>query len=375
MKEITITIRNRVTRFFYKRAVRPLYFRIDEEVTHQRAVALGRILGSNTVTRALTRMAFSYSHPNLTQTIKGITFPNPVGLAAGFDKDAYLTRILPSIGFGFEEIGSVTGEPCEGNPGKRLWRLIKSKGIVVYYGLKNEGAERISERLKGKKFLIPIGINIAKTNTKKTVDLEAGVEDYVKAYKAFSDIGDYYTINISCPNTFGGEPFSDAHKLEKLLSRIFELPKTKPIFIKLSPDLSHQEIDDIIFISKRYGVDGFICTNLSKKRDNKNMLLDSNIPDAGGISGKPAEEASNRIVRYVYGKTKGEFIIIGCGGVFTAEDAYKKIKLGASLVQLITGMIFEGPQIISEINQGLIYLIKKDGFQNISEAVGKDNAS
>ena len=179
------------------------------------------------------------------------------------------------------------------------------------------------------------------------------------------------TINISCPNAFGGQPFTDSKKLDALLQKIMSIPKAKPIFLKLSPDLSKQEIDEIIKIASKYRIDGFICSNLTKNRDNKN-IIDKNIPELGGLSGKVISNLSDELIRYIYKKTRGKFIIIGVGGVFTAEDAYRKIKAGASLIELITGMIFEGPQVISDINLGLTKLLKSDGYKNISEAVGKE---
>ncbi|MFA5820524.1 MAG: quinone-dependent dihydroorotate dehydrogenase [Candidatus Gracilibacteria bacterium] len=374
VKEFLIKVRNSISRFFYKNIFKRIVFHIDPERTHDGMTRIGRILGSNFITRGLTSFAFNYSHPALEQTILGINFQNPLGLSAGFDKDAHLTNILPNVGFGFEEIGSITGEPCEGNPKPRLWRLKKSQALVVYYGLKNDGALSISTRLKGETFRFPIGISIAKTNCRETVDTNAGIADYFKAYVAFQDIGDYYTINISCPNAFGGEPFTDKEKLEFLLTKIDTFPSKKPIFLKISPDLTESQLDDIIAVSQNHHISGFVCTNLNKDRSKiAHKILDKDLPSLGGISGKVVEDLSNKFISEVYKKTHGKMIVIGVGGIFSAADAYKKIRLGASLLQLITGMIFEGPQVISEINQGLVELLKKDGYNNISEAIGADH--
>lgn len=345
---------------------------MDPERIHNYMIGFGRFLGSNPVTRAITSFFFSYSNKALDQDILGIHFKNPVGLAAGFDKDAQITGVMKSTGFGFTEVGSVTGEPCGGNPGKRLWRLVQSKGLAINYGLNNAGAEKLYEKLSKEKFLLPVGTNIAKTNCKATVDVQAGIADYAKAYRLFAGIGDYSVINISCPNAFGGEPFTDPEKLELLLSEIEKIPTKKPIFVKIAPDLTEEAVDKILEISIKHGVKGFICTNLTKDRNNQ-KIVEKDLPEVGSISGKPIEDLSNKMIAYVYKKTAGKSVIIGVGGIFSAEDAYKKIRLGASLVQLITGMIFEGPQLISEINQGLTKLLKKDGFKNISEAVGRDN--
>lgn len=370
--EILIKIRNLIISFFYKGLIKPLFFLMDPEDIHDKIIKFGNFLGKFWIFRMKTSFWFNYKNQILCQNISGINFKNPIGLAAGFDKDGYLTKILPSVGFGFMEIGSITGQPCEGNPRPWLWRLPKSQSMLVYYGLKNEGCVKIIERLENSRFKIPVGVSIAKTNNFETVDQEKGIADYLKAYTVFvkSGIGDYYTINISCPNAFGGEPFVEPEKLDKLLAVIRTVKSEKPIFIKMPADIEKPVIDEIIIISRKYKINGFICANLTKNRNNL-KILDLNISEKGGFSGKVVEDLANSVIKYIYNKTRGEFIIIGCGGVFSAKDAYKKIKLGASLIQLITGMIFEGPQLISSINLGLVELLKKDGYKNISEAVGK----
>ncbi|MFH1533756.1 MAG: quinone-dependent dihydroorotate dehydrogenase [Nitrospirota bacterium] len=370
-----IKIRNTIIHILYITVLKPILFTFDPEKVHDFFIYIGRIIGSNPITRGLNALLFSYSNKKLEQKILGIKFKNPIGLAAGFDKDAKIIKSMKSTGFGYTEVGSITGEPCEGNPKPRLWRLKKSKGLIVYYGLKNEGCEKIAKKLKNKKFDIPVGISIAKTNCKATATTEAGIKDYAKAFKVLHDLGDYFTINISCPNAYGGFPFTDKEKLEKLLEELEKTPTEKPVFLKLAPDLSHKEIDEIIEVADNHKIAGFICTNLTKDRDNKDIkqhLKDADPVSHGGISGKPIRELSTKVIKNIYKKTKGKYVIIGCGGVFSAQDAYEKIKAGASLIQLITGMIFEGPQIISEINKGLVALLEKDGHKNISEAVGTE---
>ena len=194
----------------------------------------------------------------------------------------------------------------------------------------------------------------------------------ILGFKYFTQIGDYFTINISCPNTFGGQPFHDPASLNKLLNALDKIPTKKPVFIKFSPDLSSKEIDLILEICSNHRVHGFVLSNLTKKRTNQ-KIIDNSVPDFGGLSGKVVEELTDNLIKYVYKRTQGKYIIIGCGGVFNAEDAYKKIKLGASLIQLITGMVYQGPQTISQINLGLVKLLKKDGYKNISEAIGANN--
>ncbi len=328
---------------------------------HDSMTFAGQFLGSNFLTRELTSALFKYSNVTLEQNILGINFKNPIGLAAGFDKNAKLINILPSVGFGFAEIGSITNEPCSGNLKPRLWRLKNSKSLIVNYGLISEGAIKISKRLQSGECIIPIGTSIAKTNSPDTVSTDKAIADYIKAFKAFTDIGAYFTLNISCPNAYGGLPFTDAKRLDKLLAQTDVISTNKPIFLKMTPDLSEKELDNILAVVKKHKVHGFICSNLTKNLK---------VTEKGGLSGKPVENLANSQIKMIYEKTKGKYVIIGCGGVFSAEDAYKKIKLGASLIQLITGMIFEGPQLIGEINKGLVKLLQKDGYKNIAEAVG-----
>jgi len=367
-------IRDKAIGFLYRNFLKELFFLQDPEDVHDRMTGMGGFLGGNIITRNMTGVVFGYKNKILEQDVAGIHFKNPIGLAAGFDKDAHLTSILPKVGFGYEEIGSVTGEKCLGNPRPRLWRLKKSKSLLVYYGLKNDGCEVIARKLQHKKFIFPVGVSIAKTNSPDTANDEKGIIDYVKAYKTFSDanIGDYFTINISCPNAYGGEPFTTPEKFDRLMAAIRTVKSVKPLFIKMPAEMSFDIVDGMIEVARKHRVTGFISTNLAKDRNNE-VIKDSGFPEVGGMSGKVVEDLSNAQVAYLYKRTRGEFVIVGCGGVFNAADAYKKIRLGASLIQLITGMIFCGPQVIGEINRGLASMLKRDGFANISEAVGVDN--
>lgn len=371
IKKIVFSTRNAIWHFCYTKILRRIFFKLDPEKIHDRMTLVGGFLGKYWITRNITNALFVYNNPTLSQKILGIVFENPVGLAAGFDKNAQMVDILQCVGFGFAEVGSVTGEPCKGNDKPRLWRLPKSKGLVVNYGLKNDGCDSISRRLSGKKFSLPIGISVAKTNSPETVEKDRGIADYVKAFEALKNIGDYVTINISCPNAFGGCPFTNREHLEDLLSAIGKKGLTCPVFVKLPANISDVQIDEIVDVSLKYGVSGFVCTNLNKDRK-RDDILEKEVPSKGGISGKVLRDESNRIIRRVFQKTGGKSVIIGCGGIFSAQDAYEKIKAGANLLQLITGMIYEGPQLISSINIGLAELLKKDGLENISEAVGKE---
>lgn len=361
-------IRGRVFHFTYRYLLKPVLFQFDPEMIHDLFTSIGEKLGRYRLTRRATALAFDYQHPMLEQTICGLRFKSPVGMAAGFDKDARLTAILPSLGFGFEEIGSVTGKACSGNPKPRLWRLPKSQSLIVNYGLKNTGAEAIANRLKSQKFACPVGVSIAKTNSPETVEITAGIEDYFKAYKTFVEagIGDYFAINISCPNAFGGQPFNDPVRLDLLLAKLVTLPKTKPIFIKMPPDITTENIDAIIALAEKYKLDGFISTNLTKDNTHIRLHLKEELPTTkGGLSGKVIAPLTLEQVRYLKSRVGDRFVIIACGGIFNADDAYAYLKAGASLLQLVTGMVFEGPQLIGEINRGLVERLTAEGLANI----------
>jgi dihydroorotate dehydrogenase subfamily 2 len=364
-------LRIQATRWGYQHLAKPFFFQRDPEDVHDHVTATGAWMGSHNLPRMLLQSWFGYEHPALAQDILGIHFSNPLGLAAGFDKNARIIPAIAGVGFGFEEIGSVTGEPCAGNPRPRLWRLPNSKSLAVYYGLKNDGCEIIASRLAAQTFPIPVGISLAKTNSPQTVHEAEGIRDYVKAARAFIErgIGQYFTINISCPNAFGGEPFTDPARLDHLLSAITALPSSKPLFLKLPADLPFDHLDLLVDVARRYHIRGLICTNMTKNHKS-NTITDAMVPPKGGLSGKPVEPLSNRMIEYLYRKNGHEFVLVGCGGVFSAEDAYQKIRLGASLIQLITGMIFEGPQLIHEIKRGLVALLARDGYKDISQAIG-----
>lgn len=359
-----IEIRNKVNSSIYRSVLKPILFKFDPEKIHNLFIKIGKIIGSNFLSRGLISLAFEYKSPMLEQEISGIRFRNPVGLSAGFDKNADLSKIIKNIGFGFAELGSITARQCEGNKGIRLKRLPERNSIWVNMGLNNKGADAISNKLKNRKFKIPIGISIAKTNCKETTDTEKGINDYIETVKIFENknIGDFFVLNISCPNSYGGQPFHKPKLYEKLLGEIVKIKVKRPIFIKLSPDISNKNIDKIINISDKYNIKGFICSNLTKKHSF----------GKGGLSGKVVEEKANNMIKYIYKKTRDKFILIGVGGIFSAGDAYKKIKLGASLVELITGMIYQGPGLISEINREIVKLLNQDNYSNIKEAIGVD---
>ncbi len=362
---MTKQILNIAIGFTYRNFAKPIFFLFDPENIHDFVSSIGSFLGKFWVLKKITSWFLNFKHRALEQNVLGIQFLNPIGLSAGFDKDAKLMSILPSVGFGYEEIGSFTALPYQGNVKPRLYRLPEQQSLRVNYGLKNLGAVELYNKLAGQKWEFPVGISIAKTNAPETSQVSVGVEDYFFTYKTFKDIGDYFTINISCPNTCEEKPiFAEPENLQLLLNKIFSITKSKPIFIKLSPDLTDEQLFKILEVCKSFSIDGFVCSNLTKKNAVGHL-------GKGGFSGKLMDELANNLIAKVYKYFNGTKLIIGAGGIFSADDAYKKIKAGATLLQLITGMVFQGPQLINEINIGLVKLLAKDGYRNISEAIGK----
>ena len=366
------------------RAARPLIFLMEPENAHSAFKRVGLFLGSNPITRGFSSLMWDYNHKSLNIEVDGIKYRNPVGLSAGFDKDGELTKIYPSMGFGLAELGSFTGEVCPGNPGRRLFRMVKSRAIVVWYGLNNQGSEKIASRLAKVNFgRLRVGINAAKSNVTPEFELQESIRDYLKTMTLFKDVGDYFTINISCPNTQDGEPFVDEHNLDALLGAVTQhiRPITdKPIYVKLAADISIAEINIIVDGCVKHNMEGFVLTNLAKPSHNSEHLPEE-YPTAkgllpagkGAMSGLPLQRISTDVIRHVYRRTRGTKTLIGVGGIFTAKDAYEKITSGASLLHMITTMIFDGPQNLSEINRGLVQLMKKDGFTSLEQAVGSRN--
>ena len=357
----------------YEKILKPIFFRMDPERAHDFVTGIGEWLGSFWFGRAIVRMACRYENVALETDVCGIHFKNPIGLGAGFDKDVRLTRIIPAVGFGFMEVGAITHLPYQGNDGLRLARLPADQSLIVYYGLKNYGAAAVDAKLNRLKFEIPVGVNVAKTNNAE-IKGDKSVKDYVATYRILARRFAYVTLNVSCPNAQDGRTFQDPRMLNDLLRAIAQEKKYGPMFLKISSDLSVKEVDDILAVIEKYPcVDGFVVANLMKKRNlfefKSSAEFLNKIPE-GGISGRPMQQLSTDIIRHIYRVTKGKYVLVGLGGVFTAEDAYEKIKAGASLVQMVTGLIYGGPLVVKKINKGLVELLKKDGFEHVSQAVG-----
>lgn len=359
----------------YKYFFRRIIFLFDSEFIHEVTINFGQALGNSRLFINLIKGLFQVKSKSLNQDCKGIIFKTPIGLAAGFDYEAKLYNILPSLSFGFETIGTITNSAYKGNEKPRLGRLIKLNSLLVNKGFKNEGIKKIVEKLKTKKFSIPIGISIGKTNTARITTQKQAIDDIISAFKIAEQANlntSYYELNISCPNLLVNIEFYNAQKLDELLKQVFLLNIKKPIFIKMPISKTNQEIIEIMNVIIKYPVGGVIIGNLQTDRTSEILTkegIDKSVK--GNFSGKLTENRSNELISMIYKKYGNKIIIIGCGGVFSAEDAYKKIKLGASLIQLITGLVFKGPVLVSQINLELPKLLRKDGFKNISEAIGK----
>ncbi len=296
----------------------------------------------------------------------GLKFANPLGLAAGFDKNGIAADQLASLGFGFVEVGTVTYEPQPGNPKPRMFRLPEDQGLINRLGFNNEGAVAVAERLKTINRRCVVGVNIGKN---KDVPNEDATENYLKSFDLVYPVADYVAVNISSPNTPNLRELQKADNLEELLgaltARNTELGR-KPLLVKIAPDLTEAEIEAIVDICLRHEIDGIIATNTTISRTG----LRSDIDETGGLSGKPLEKRSNDVISTIYRYSKGKLPIIGVGGIFTAEDAFAKIAAGASLIQAYTGFVYGGPTFAGDVTVGLATILKERGFAKLDEAVG-----
>jgi dihydroorotate dehydrogenase len=344
-----------VMKTLYKRVLKPILFKFDPELIHDVFVTGGELMGRFTLTRGLIGMFYRYTGPDISKTVDGIRYHTPVALAAGFDYNGRLTRILPSVGFGGDEIGSVTARHCEGNDPPRLHRCINSGALVVSKGLKNNGVDALIQKLKRtpREPGFVLGISIARTNDDLAVGLEEGIADYETSLRKLveTNVGDFYTINISCPNVHGGESFAEPAELRQLLERLMAIEHDKPVYAKMPINLPWPEFKEIADIVVEYGLDGVVIGNLNKDYASLRYRDEAPADYAGGLSGEPCRDPSTELIRKTRNHYGDELTIIGCGGIMSAEDALEKFRAGADLLQLITGMIFEGPGLMKEIGQ------------------------
>ena len=344
--------------------IKPLLFKLQPENAHHVAECVLRLPNICQIPFNPFLESHFIADDILTQEIFGRKFYNPVGLGAGFDKNATMIRGIQTLGFGFTEIGTVTPKPQEGNPKPRMFRHIEEESIQNAMGFNNDGAYKVVKRLKERyPFSTPIGINIGKN--KITPEKEA-INDYTHLIKAFNGLGDYFVINISSPNTPGLRDLQN----EAFITELFKEAKAltnMPILLKIAPDMTPEDAVALTTLAVKKGADGIIATNTTI-----DYSLVKNPKDIGGISGAVLKEKSFAIFEAIAKELYGKTTLISVGGIDSAQEAYKRIKAGASLVQILSGIVFHGPDMIMNINKGLIELLKKDGYENITQAVGAD---
>ena len=342
----------------YKLLVRPLLFSFDPEWVHYFTLNTLKLLNKIPFSSWLFRKIYSYQNSSLEKELFGIKFKNPVGLAAGFDKNGKYIKEMSNLGFGFIEIGTITPKPQPGNPKKRLFRVQNDLAIINRLGINNDGNILCAERLKKNNSDVVIGGNIGKNTTTSNENAD---KDYIQNFEILHQYVDYFVLNVSCPNVSNFTKLQDVEFLKKLVPQLKKInstkPKKKPILIKISPDLNQDQLDETIDLIRSENLDGIIATNTTTSRNNL-KTNNSKIEKIGngGLSGEPLKNKSNEVIRYISKKTNGNLPIIGVGGIMNPKDALDKIKAGADLIQLYTGFIYEGPSIVKKINQ---YLSKK----------------
>jgi dihydroorotate dehydrogenase len=340
----------------YKILLKPIFFLFDPEKIHHITFRLIRLTHLLPGVPALYRMIYKIEDKRLERKVFGLTFPNPVGLAAGMDKDARLVDEFGNLGFGFVEIGTLTPKPQPGNDKPRLFRLVKDEAIINRMGFNNHGAEAAAIRLKKRQTNVIVGGNIGKN---KITPNEEAVKDYEEAFEALYEYVDYFVVNVSSPNTPNlralqeKEPLKELLKAVKAKNALKQFPK--PILLKIAPDLTDGQLDDIIEIVKETAIDGVIATNTTIDRSGLTTEKASiEQIGQGGLSGKPLREKSTAVIKYLVQKSGNAFPVIGVGGIHSVEDAMEKLNAGAVLIQLYTGFIYEGPALIKEINKAIL---------------------
>ncbi len=340
----------------YKLFIRPFLFNFDPEKTHHFTFSLIRVLFKIPGITFLIRSFYSAEDKRLEREVMGLKFKNPVGLAAGFDKNAAIFNQLANFGFGFIEIGTITPKPQGGNPKKRLFRIVQDEGIINRMGFNNIGADEIVKNLKRKDGKIIIGGNIGKNTGVLSSQI---TEDYLNCFKTLFNFVDYFVVNVSCPNVGVTAQLQDKSYLIELLNRLQVENKAmlsaKPIVLKIAPDLNENQLNDIIEVITETKIEGVIACNTSTNRNNlKTSEQELTKIGQGGLSGKPITERSTGVIKYLSEKSKKAFTIIGVGGIHSSQDAFEKIEAGADLIQIYTGFIYEGPGLIRKINRRLL---------------------
>lgn len=350
----------------YKKLLKPLLFLLSPESAHRLTVFLLKLILAIPLVNWLFKRQYRYQNPALERQLMGLQFPNPVGLAAGFDKDGKYFKAMSSLGFGFVEVGTVTPKPQKGNPKPRLFRLPGDEALINRMGFNNDGVEALKKHLeKARKHQLIIGGNIGKN---KVTPNEQATDDYLYCFESLFPYVDYFVVNVSSPNTPNLRALQDKEPLTQLLTTLQEKNKSKsqpkPILLKIAPDLSKEQLDDILEIVAATKIDGLIATNTTINRDN--LTTPATVVEKigpGGLSGQPLQQSSTEIIRYLHKKSNGEILIIGVGGIASPQDAIEKLEAGAALVQVYSGLIYEGPGLVKRINQALVGDSKQRGTE------------
>lgn len=362
----------------YSHTLRPLLFRLDPERLHRWAIAQSRWFALHPQWSSLLAVLSAPEDARLQQTVCGLTFQHPVGLAAGFDKNAEAIALWPRIGFAFSEVGTITAQAQPGNPLPRLFRLPADEAVINRYGFNNRGASAVAQRLitdPRSPAGFPVGLNLGKS---KVTPLEEAPFDYLSSFQQLYPYGDYFVVNVSSPNTPGLRKLQSRDNLEQIVSLLQEHnSENKPLLVKIAPDLTWEQLDELLEFVLASDIAGIIATNTTLQRDGlttRAIAQTGRAPseESGGLSGPPVRAKSTEMVRYIYKHTDGKLPIIGVGGIDSADAAWDKIAAGASLVQLYTGLVYKGPGLPSQIVRGLIAKLDSAGFSTISEAVGCD---
>jgi dihydroorotate dehydrogenase len=373
----------------YKVGIRPLLFagfNADPEQAHHQMMKLFHWLNAQSdpvaqLTCQVLTQSCSFPHSALEQTLWGLSFANPIGLAAGFDKDGVAADLWQAFGFGFTELGTVTLQPQPGNPLPRLFRLPLDQAVLNRMGFNNQGSAALADRLRARtqrmaqasRPAFPVGINLGKS---KITPLEEAAGDYVGSFRLLKTLGDYFVVNVSSPNTPGLRTLQAADQLAPILAALqAENTERKPLLIKIAPDLAWDDIEAVIDLAQRYELAGIIATNTTIQRDQlqTRTIAATGKPvaeEAGGISGAPLRDRATEVIRFIYRQTQGTLPIIGVGGIFTVDDAWDKLTAGASLLQVYTGWIYEGPWMVRRILKGLVARLEAEGLHQITDAVG-----
>jgi dihydroorotate dehydrogenase len=365
----------------YKSLIRPLLFRKDPEESHEMML---RLLARLEFICGTLEDLYKVEDDRLVVQIGPLNFINPVGLAAGFDKNALAPKTIAAFGFGFMEVGAITAQAQSGNPKPRLYRLPEDDALINRLGFNNEGAAAIALRLdrlraRGARPKIPLGMNIGRT---KLVETKDAVADFLWCFEKLFSHGDFFTLNVSSPNTPNLRDLQEKALLRELVLAVQEKNRElaaqakiglKPVFVKIAPDMEFSQVDDIIEVVGEADLTGIVATNATAFM--RQGLKSANASQPGGLSGRPITAVATKFIAHIYQTTRGRLPVIGVGGVFTAHDAYDKIKAGASAVQIYTGWVYEGPGAVKRINRGLLRLMERDGLRSVSEAVGREAAN